>query len=292
LKVKEFFINMLKGGAVGIAVIIPGVSGGTIAVLLNIYDKIIESISGLKSNFKKSISFLLPIVLGIVAAIAIMYFPLSYALKYAPLPTVLLFLGLMTGSTGFKKTDIACLLIPFALVIGICFIPGLGDVNLSESMVWYDYVLLVPVGIVASCALVVPGISGSMLMVILGYYSPLLGLVSALKTSPLHSILVFLLFAVGVIIGFFTIAKLMQYLLSKFTRATYWAIVGFVLGSLPAILIVFDYETSPINTLQIVIGIVLCLLGALATYLLTKFAKSMESTQTSNVEESQDEKEQ
>jgi putative membrane protein len=278
---------MIKGGAVGMAVIIPGVSGGTLAVLLNIYDKIIQSISELKSNFKQSFMFLLPIVLGIIAAIAIMYFPISYALKYAPLPTVLLFLGLMAGScpkiikdaksNGFKNRDWLCLILPFIIVIAICFIPGLGNVNLGEDMLWYNYLLLLPVGIVASCALVVPGISGSMLLVILGYYTPILGLVSALKTSPLHSLLVLVIFAVGVVIGFFTIAKLMQFLLTRFTRATYWAIVGFVLGSLPAILIVFDYANSPINALQISLGILLCILGAIGTYFLTRLSEKKEA---------------
>jgi putative membrane protein len=176
-------------------------------------------------------------------------------------------------SNGFKKRDWLCLILPFIIVIAICFIPGLGNVNLGEDMLWYNYLLLLPVGIVASCALVVPGISGSMLLVILGYYTPILGLVSALKTSPLHSLLVLVIFAVGVVIGFFTIAKLMQFLLTRFTRATYWAIVGFVLGSLPAILIVFDYANSPINALQISLGILLCILGAIGTYFLTRLSE-------------------
>jgi putative membrane protein len=116
-----------------------------------------------------------------------------------------------------------------------------------------------------------------MLLVILGYYTPILGLVSALKTSPLHSLLVLVIFAVGVVIGFFTIAKLMQFLLTRFTRATYWAIVGFVLGSLPAILIVFDYANSPINALQISLGILLCILGAIGTYFLTRLSEKKEA---------------
>jgi putative membrane protein len=277
---------MLKGGAIGTAVIIPGVSGGTIAVLLNIYDKIIESISGLNKHFKQSFLFLLPIVLGIIAAIAILIIPIRYALKYIPLPTVLLFLGFMAGSTpklindakcnGFKKCDWLNLFIPCIVVIAICFIPGLGDVSLSTDMPWYSYVILVPIGIAASCALVVPGISGSMLLLIFGYYNPLLNLLSSLTTSPLHVILVYLLFAVGVIIGFFTIAKLMQFLLSKYTRGTYWAIVGFVIGSLAAVLIVFDYATSPLDWWQILLGVILCILGAIGTFMLTKYATKKE----------------
>lgn len=283
LKPKEFLKNMLKGGAIGTAMIIPGVSGGTLAVLLGVYDKLIDSIGNVRRQFKKSVTFLLPFILGAVAALAVMYFPLFYALKYAPLPTVLLFAGLMLGScpatvndareNGFKKTDVLSLVLPFAVVIGICFIPGMGDVNLGTDMAKYQYVLLILIGILASCALVVPGISGSMLLMLFGYYQPILASVSGVLSTPLHSLSVLLMFAVGVVVGFFTIAKLMQFLLNKYPRATYWAIVGFVLGSIPAILIVFDYSSSPLGGLHVGLGIVLCAVGAAATYLFTRYAQ-------------------
>jgi putative membrane protein len=290
LKVKQFFINMLKGGAIGASMIIPGVSGGTVAVLLNIYNKLIDSIGSLKKDFKNSIAFLLPVACGIVIAFAALYFPLTYALTYAPLPTVLLFVGLMLGSCpkiindarrgGFKGTDAIAIILPFALVIGMCFIPGMGDVELGEGIVWYQYLLLVIMGVLASCALVVPGISGSMLLMLFGYYQPILDSFKGLFTSPAHYILVLIMFAIGVVVGFFTIAKLMQYLLNKFPRATYWAIVGFVIGSLPAILIVFDYASSPIDGVQIAVGVVLCAIGAVATFLLTLFADKRKAAQS------------
>ena len=147
MAIKNFFLNIARGAGIGVAMIIPGVSGGTVAVLLNIYDKIIDAINSLRKEFKKSVLFLLPILLGAALAVCAAYFPLKYALKYAPLPTVLLFAGLMTGSLpktlkdgikkGFKKINIASVLIPLAVVIGICFIPGLGDADLSADMPVY-----------------------------------------------------------------------------------------------------------------------------------------------------------
>jgi putative membrane protein len=135
-----------------------------------------------------------------------------------------------------------------------------------------QYFLIVVMGIVGSCALVVPGVSGSMLLMLFGYYNPIMTeLVPSLLKTPLHSIVMLALFAVGVIIGFFTIAKLMQFLLKKFPRTTYWAIVGFVIGSIPAVLIVFDYASSPIDTAQIVVGCVLAVMGAVATFVLTQW---------------------
>lgn len=283
---KRFFTNMAKGGAIGLAMIIPGVSGGTLAVLLGVYDKIIDSVGNLFKKFKESFLFLLPIALGAVLAFAALYYPLKYALIYAPFPTIMLFAGLMLGSipdlikksekNGFKKFDTIGLALACLLVIGICFIPNLGDVNLSADMEVWQYFLLLFMGMLASCALVVPGVSGSMLMLIFGYYQPLLATISALKVSFGHSLLVLATFAVGLVIGFFTIAKLMQFLLKRFRRATYWSIVGFVIGSIPAVIITFFHEyahdlTTYLSPLQISLGVICFVLGAIATYLLARF---------------------
>lgn len=286
MKAKEFFINAAKGAAIGVAMIIPGVSGGTLAVLMGVYDKIIDSFGGITKHFKASFFFLLPILLGAVLAFAAMYFPLKYALEYAPFPTVTLFAGLMLGSipdlvitakgNGFKKSvDIISIIIPLAVVVGICFIPHLGDVNLTSGMKFPNYLLLFVMGLLASCALVVPGISGSMLMLIFGYYQPLLNTISALKSDFGHALLVLAVFAVGVVVGFFTIAKLMQFFLKKFRRVTFWAIVGFVIGSVPAVIITFFYQfgVSYLDTLQICLGVLFFLIGTAASFLLALYAK-------------------
>lgn len=277
---------MAKGGAIGLAMIIPGVSGGTLAVLLGIYDKLIDSVGNIFKKFKESFLFLLPIALGAILAFAALYYPLKYALLYAPFPTMLLFAGLMLGSipdlfkksekNGFKKLDTIGIVLACFLVVGICFIPNIGDVDLTSDMQTWHYFLLLFIGMLASCALVVPGVSGSMLLLIFGYYQPLLNTISALKSSFGHSVLVLATFAVGLVIGFFTIAKLMQFLLKRFRRATYWSIVGFVIGSIPAVIITFfhEYGTSLSTYLapwQIAVGVILFVLGAIATFLLTQY---------------------
>ena len=284
MKIADFFKKFGQGALIGAAMIIPGVSGGTIAVLLNIYDKIIGAISDIRKDFKNSFLFLLPVILGAVAAVCAMYFPLKFALDKAPLPTVLLFAGLMLGSLpkllkdgakhGFKAINALSVILPLAIVTGICFVPNLGDVNLSTDMNVGGYFLLVLMGMLASCALVVPGVSGSMLMLIFGYYKPILNSVSMLTQNFGHYALVLLCFAVGLIVGFFSIAKLMKFLLNKLPRGTNWAIIGFVIGSIPAILIAFDYANAPINAIQIASGVILCLAGAIGTFTLTSFLES------------------
>ena len=289
MKAKNFLINTAQGAVIGVAMIIPGVSGGTLAVLMNVYDKLINAISNLRRDFKNSIKFLLPILLGAGIAVAAMYFPLKYALKYAPFPTVMLFAGLMAGSfpkivkdglkQGFKPFNAVSLLIPLAVVIGICFIPKMGNADLTSSMPWYGYLLLILVGMLASCALVIPGVSGSMLLLIFGYYNAIFDTVSALKTNFGHSLLVLAMFALGIIIGFFSIAKLMKLLLSKFPRGTNWSIIGFVIGSIPAIFITYnsnfpDFVYSSLNTAHIAIGAVLCVLGIIGSYALTAYVEA------------------
>lgn len=294
MKVKQFFKHFGIGAAIGVSIITPGVSGGTIAVLFKVYDKIIDAVSNLRREFKSSFLFLLPILLGAVCGLAALYFPLKYALDKAPLPTVLLFAGLMIGSlpklfkdtlkNGITKLDSIAIILPFAVVIGICFIPGLGDVNLSASMPVYGYFLLILIGALASCALVIPGISGSMLLLIFGYYDSILNTVSALKTSFGHSLLVLALFAIGVLVGFFSIAKLMKLLLTRFPRVTYWAIIGFVLGSIPALFITFNgnFPEAPIDSIQIAAGAILCIAGIIAAYVLCSIADSRQKIKPLN----------
>ncbi|MBD5632627.1 MAG: DUF368 domain-containing protein [Clostridia bacterium] len=284
MKVKEFFKKFATGACIGVAMIIPGVSGGTIAVLFNVYDKLIGAISDLRRDFKNSFFFLLPIVLGALCGVAALYFPLKYALEYAPMPTILLFAGLMIGScpklfkdtrkNGFKKLDIIAFILPLAFVIGICFIPSLGQADLSADMPVWGYFVLLLIGAVASCALVVPGISGSLLLIILGYYTPILDIISALFSDFGHSVLVLALFALGLIVGFFSIAKLMKLLLKKFPRVTGWAIMGFVIGSIPALCLTDEFLTAKVDGVQIAMGAILCLAGVIASVALTAYAEA------------------
>ena len=292
MKVKEFFKNFGLGAGIGVAMIIPGVSGGTIAVLFNVYDKLIGAISDLRKDFKNSFFFLLPIVLGALVGIAAMFLPLNYAIEFAPLPTILLFAGLMVGScpklfkdtykNGFKLTDIISAVLPFLVVIGLGCISVLGvkgvmpylEADLSSGMPVWGYFVLILIGAVASCALVVPGVSGSLLLLIFGYYQPILDTISALLTDFGHSVLVLALFAVGLVVGFFTIAKLMKFLMKKFPRGTGWAIFGFVIGSIPAIFMTKKFITAPVDGVQIAIGAILCLAGVIASYALAAYAEA------------------
>lgn len=249
------FLNvMAKGAVIGIGMIIPGVSGGTLAVLLGIYEELILRISTLKSDFKASIQFLLPLLFGMILAFAAMYYPLKLALEHIPFELCMIFVGLMICSTpkigidayhsGFHKLDFLFMVLSFGLCIGLCFIPVGKDLVLNLKMPWYMYPSLFLVGFLASVALVIPGISGSMLLLILGFYKPLLDTISHLFSTPLDAIVILLLFIVGLVIGFFTIAKVMRRLLERYSHQTRWAILGFVVASILALFFAFDFKDT------------------------------------------------
>lgn len=284
--VKDGLYRLLPGAAIGIAVIIPGVSGGTMAVLFGMYGAIILAASGLRKAFKENFLFLLPIIIGAIIGLAAMYFPIKLGLEYLPLVIVMLFAGLMAGGMppvikqtfayGVSAKAVIAAIITFAVVIGICFIPGMGEVSLDSDMPVYVYFMLIIMGVFASVALVVPGISGSMLMLIFGYYQPLINTVSALKTDFGHSLLVLALFGVGVILGLITAVKVIKFLMRKFPQTTNWGIMGFMIGSLPALFIAQDYdgfnvEFMSLNT-QIWVGCIVFAIGVAITVLVTKMA--------------------
>ena len=236
-KFKNSLIRFLKGIIIGIAMIIPGVSGGTLAVLLNIYDELIDSINNLFKDFKKSISILLPILIGAGVGFIALVVPISYGLEKCPLIIISLFSGipqLYKKVQGHEKPrSIIFALLSISLLIGLCFVVTNIVVDFSTIKLGLLLYLLLG-GFLASCALVVPGISGSMIMMILGLYSPILIILEEILSFQNlgHNLLIVLPLAAGLVFGFLSIAKLMGFLLKKHTIDTYFSIIGFVVGSI------------------------------------------------------------
>ncbi|MBO5946129.1 MAG: DUF368 domain-containing protein, partial [Clostridia bacterium] len=130
--------------------------------------------------------------------------------------------------------------VPLAVAFSLAFLPISNDVNLLSGLGFGDYALLFLIGIIGSAALVVPGISGSMLLLIFGYYNPIVRLATdhLFKGRDVgQSILVLGIVALGIAVGFFLISLVMKLLLERCPRGTYFAILGFILGSLPTVFI-------------------------------------------------------
>ena len=245
---KGFLCDILAGICIGVAFIIPGFSGGTVAAILGVYERLIKAVSGLFKEFRKSITTLIPIGIGLLIGIVALLFPIGYFLDKFPLPTVSLFVGLAIGGLPVMarrvkgKADVTDIMTLFATLIGVlllALIPGGTEANLIGLSAG-GYLILFLVGVVGACALAIPGISGSMLLLILGYYRPLVRLVTdnllELKNVGI-SILILGICGMGMVLGFFMISVIMRILLEKYPRGTYFAIIGFIVGSLPTVYI-------------------------------------------------------
>ena len=266
--------QILQGMVVGIANIIPGVSGGTMMVAMGLYDKLIHAITHLKSEFKNSMKLLIPIFIGAGAAIVILSRLFEFLLENYPIPTNFAFCGLSlpfifnkvkghSVSTG----KIAAFLIFFGIVILMAL---LGDTNGKAADVSFgiiNMIKLFSVGIIAAATMVVPGVSGSMMLMLLGYYDTILKTINqfidALIAFDINGILtqckVLIPFGIGIVIGIFLIAKLIEFIFSKAEIHAYYAIIGLILASPIAILLKVDW--SGLSVLTIVVGIVTFCLG-------------------------------
>lgn len=257
-----FIYDVLRGVGIGIAFIIPGFSGGSVAALLGVYERLVEAIADIFKHFKKSIVTLLPILLGMTIGVAALILPIQWGLSHYPIPTVTLFVGLALGGIpsvaeklkGAKFTFKYALafLIPLCAAGALCGLSFLnaGEVKLFELNAG-GYFLLILVGAVGSCALVVPGISGSMLLLIFGYYNPLVELVTKNLLKGVRvgvSFAVLGCFAVGVVAGFFAISVLMKTLLKKYPKGTFFSILGFIVGSIPAVYLSTIQEANSFET--------------------------------------------
>lgn len=308
-------INILKGVLIGIAAIIPGFSGGTIACVVGCYDELIEAVSGIGKHFKQSVLTLLPFLLGILIG-AMSIFPISWGLNNYPLVTVCLFAGLLIGSIpSFHKnikgksnknnilSAVICGTI-FLVIIILNLTIGEGNYVSLNSSAWWAYIVLLLAGMIGSAALVVPGISGSMVLMILGFYNPIMdiikGFIQVVGNSlglnlsldfassqfaeslnngfVLPAIFMILCFGIGIIIGFYLISKLMKYLLTKHKTATYFAIFSFILVSLVGIYAVPSYYEG-LSPLEIVLSIVFLILGGLGSFYISKLAEKKETVE-------------
>lgn len=247
--------NILKGMVIGLANIIPGVSGGTMAVSMGIYDKLIHCITHLFKEFKKSVLFLLPIFIGAGLALVALPFVIEKMFSSFPLQTNFLFIGLIIGGLpaiwGKVKGNrigaghIIVFLVFFAIVAGMAALGETEGNSVALDTGFLSMVKLFFVGIIAAATMVIPGVSGSMMLLLMGYYHPILELI----TTFIRSLIVFDIHGItrglsllvpagiGVVLGIFGIAKLVEIVFEKYPLYAYSAIIGLIIASPVAILL-------------------------------------------------------
>lgn len=269
--------SILKGIVIGIANIIPGVSGGTMMVSMGIYDKLIHCITHLFSEFKKSVAFLFPIAIGMVIAIVGSSFGLEYLFAKFPIPTNLLFIGLIVGGlpaiwknvkgSKIKVGHIIAFLLFFVVVAGFAIMGESEGKAADLTFNVINVIKLLGVGVVASATMVIPGVSGSMMLMLMGYYNPVLETITdfirALVSFDMKGILqgctVLIPFGIGIVVGIFAIAKLVEIIFEKFPLYAYWAIIGLIVASPVAIVAMGDF--SAFGLVNALVGIVTFIIG-------------------------------
>ena len=246
-------------------------------VSMGIYDKLIHCITHLFSEFKKSVLFLLPIAIGMVAAIAGSSFGLTYLFENFPIQTNLLFVGLILGGLpaiwGKVKGNkvhgghMAAGLLFFVMVVGLAVV-GETEGNAADlTFNIVNVVKLLGVGVIASATMVIPGVSGSMVLMLMGFYHPILNAIkdffTALAAMDMDGIMtgcgILIPFGLGVVAGIFGIAKLVEIIFEKFPLYAYWAIIGLIVSSPVAIWLMGTFPAFTV--LNVLTGVIALAVG-------------------------------
>ena len=272
---KEKIILAIKGFMMGIANLIPGVSGGTLALTLGIYEDLIGAISHFFKNIKKNLRFLIPLVIGLGISIVLGSKVITESLENYPFATTFFFIGLILGGLpllckkvkGTKKSasHLFLFLGTFIFILLLGFLQGTGEVSL-KGIGLVGYLLLFGVGAIAAATMVIPGVSGSMVLMLLGYYNPVMDAIKEFThfEDIVPNFLILVPFGIGVLVGIIGIAKLIEFLFQKYETKTYYGVLGFVFASIITLLLsVFPVKAQ---LLEIGIGIGLLAIGALIGY--------------------------
>ena len=301
MKIKNWFLDVLKGGSLGLGMI-PGVSAGTMGLIVGIYDRLITGIANLKKEFKKSLISLIPLGIGAVMSAVICMLGVNYGLDYAPFAIISLFAGLIIGSLPVitkelkgVKPNVKSVII---VVIGAVFAAGIGILsavaklnnwgNFEAAFIagdWWIYIAVFAAGFIAAMACIIPGISGAMLLFVAGLYDPCVHIFVG-ENSIIHNsarlvsgIFLTLSLLVGIAAGFILTSKLMKSLLAKHHDGTYLAVFGFILGSLVSMYVnqsmINDslvWKYTLVQPWEWVLGIVLLVGFAVLFFFLSKLA--------------------
>lgn len=291
----DIFKNLILGILIGMGNIIPGVSGSTVAVVFNIYEKFVNAITFNVKKLWQNRRFVIPIVLGMLLGVVLFSKIITILYSTYPVQTNCLFTGLIIGSIPMlfrhvikRETDskislssvisiILCILAGLALIVWLSFIEGNADTtsDLRGSLPPVTFMIELKIfiaGIFGAVAMVVPGISGSIFMLVLGVYTTITASIQSIFIPQyfVHALLLLLPNGLGVLAGLVTSARLVSILIKKVPRQTYAVICGFLLGSIYNI---FPRMSCFTDSIIIISGIISVLCGASLAFFSSKYSK-------------------
>lgn len=247
-RLSDYLFVTVKGICMGAADVIPGVSGGTIAFMTGIYEELVGSINSINGEAVKLLfsgkfkafwkhingNFLLSLVAGILISILSLAKLMTYLLTNHPIQTWAFFFGLIVASSifilkginGWKFKDIVMLILGIIIGIVVCTLTP----TQTPDGLWFIFIC----GAIAICAMILPGISGSFILLILGKYEYMLGTITKITSGDgrLLDLAVILIFVVGALIGILAFSRFLHWLLARYHRATLLVLAGFIIGSL------------------------------------------------------------
>lgn len=291
--------QVAKGGIlgffIGLAVIVPGVSGSAGAIIFKLYEKLLYALGNFFRKFKACLLFLLPIAIGLVVGFVLGFFGVRELLNLLPFATVALFAGLMAGAypavtdqlKGVRpqKTQIILfivgLMIPI-IISAITIFAATGEhslVNLGTG----QYIMFLFLGYAVAITQLVPGLSATALLMAVGYFTPLMNSVSLSywQSNP-QVLIVYAMLLAGFIAGLFTVSKILSFIMKRYRRGAFFTIAGLSLGSIvtmffnPEIMTVYSSLTSGFFRSDLILGIALFTIGVVAAYFFVKYERANE----------------
>jgi len=291
LKVIRNFFNGLAFGAIQT---VPSISGGTIAIILGFYFDLVKAINHFRKDYRKHLLFLIPLFLGTGFGILLLSSLVTFLLTYHSFPTMLFFMGLIAGIVPhiFAKVregggklgarEIALILIPFPVLLLMAILRGETATDAAEVINNINIPFMIFIffaGILAAAALVIPGISGSFLLLLLGLYHIVIESISSLRslfadfsnTELLVDILKVLgPLGLGIIVGGLSMLRLIEKLLEKHQKPVYSVILGLMLASMVVLFMEPMVYQSSVSPLIIAIGIATFSVGCVTSFFLGK----------------------
>jgi putative membrane protein len=283
----KFSVTFIYGFLFGIGNILPGISGGAIAIAMGFYNDLLDAINGLLSDFRKQMPFLVPFALGAVVGIIFFVIMLSSLIIAFSFPTSLFFAGLVFGcmplilrfafKDGVRYRQFLLTLLAFAAVVVMCNLRT-GEVSEYITHISPQFVALLLIGgLFGAMAMLIPGVSGSFVLFIMGLYYPVINNLSTMKeliSNPNMDTVIILLgtvipIVIGMVAGVIIISRLLRYLLRKYYAATYSTILGFLFGSIYAIFQDPATYRSGVTVQLLVFGILAFAVGTAVTYALS-----------------------
>ena len=296
---KTWCKSAFLGFFIGLAVIVPGISGSTVAIIFKLYDSFLYALGNLLKQFKKCFVFLLPIGIGVVIGVLLGFIAVEKLLAILPFAVVCLFAGLMIGAFPAVTDEIkgakmnakrivlfaVGLLIPVALGCYSAFTVGQAGGTLFESVSIWHILLAIVIGAVVGITQIVPGLSASAFLMAVGWFTSLVDSVSMTywKANP-KIFLIYGALVVGFLVGMLGFSKLLTLIFAKARHTAYSMIVGLSLGSIISMFVNGDIvkvylswaNGSPF-LLDILLGVTLLVAGIIGSYALVRYQRKKDA---------------